>query len=352
MDRQEVRKKKKKKRRFRFIAFPIMIIALLALGYGGYLTYKLVNASNKATETLKRGDKSDLRNAGVDPSKDNFSVLIAGIDDSQHRKGAKGFVGNRTDALILATFNRDKKEVKMLSIPRDSYVDIEGHGQDKITHAHAFGGINLTVGTVENLLNVPVDYYVRLNFDAFLQIVDTLGGVDVNVKKKIVEQDSKDHAGAIKLEPGQQRLNAEQALAYARTRHADSDVDRGDRQKQIIEAIIKESTQLKSVPKYGKLIENVGDNLTTNFSFGNMIALLKYAKSIENIESLRLEGDDTRINNIYYYKLKPQSVEKVSNELKQELGYKGNDTNNQTSNTNNNGSTNNNGTSAGNTNNQ
>ncbi|MED2970932.1 LCP family protein [Fictibacillus sp. B-59209] len=327
MDRQQMRKKKKKKRRIKFIVFPLILILLGTVGFGSYLTYKLANASSKAQETLSRGDKSELRMNEVDPGKDNFSVLIAGIDDSKHRKGEKGFEGNRTDALILATFNRDQKSVKMVSIPRDSYVTIPGRiNKDKITHAHAFGGMDLTVDTVEHLFNIPVDYYVRVNFDAFLQIVDTLGGVDVDVQKKIVEQDSKDRPRAITIEPGQQRLNAEEALAYARTRHADSDIMRGDRQKQIVEAILKESTQIKSIPKYGKLIENVGDNMSTNFTFGNMLALLKYAKSVGDVESLKLEGTDARINNIYYYSLNEQSVQNVSAQLKEHLAYDGSGT--------------------------
>lgn len=322
MDRQQIRKKKKKKRRIKFIVFPMILILLGTVGFGSYLTYKLANASTKAQETLSRGKKSDLRLNEVDPAKDNFSVLIAGVDDSKHRKGKKGFEGNRTDALILATFNRDAKTVKMVSIPRDSYVQIPGRiNKDKITHAHAYGGMDLTVDTVENLFNIPVDYYVRVNFDAFLQIVDTLGGVDVDVKKKIVEQDSQDRPKAITIEPGQQRLNPEEALAYARTRHADSDIMRGDRQKQIVEAIIKESTEIKSIPKYGKLIENVGDNMSTNFTLGNMVALLKYAKSVGNIESLSLEGTDARINNIYYYSLNEQSIQNISAQLKEQLNY-------------------------------
>ncbi|SDN02709.1 transcriptional attenuator, LytR family [Fictibacillus solisalsi] len=333
MDRQQMRKKKKKKRRIKFIVFPLILILLGTVGFGSYLTYKLANASSKAQETLSRGEKSNLRLNAIDPGKDNFSVLIAGIDDSKHRKGKKGFEGNRTDALILATFNREQKSVKMVSIPRDSYVQIPGRiNKDKITHAHAFGGIDLTVDTVEHLFNLPVDYYVRVNFDAFLQIVDTLGGVDVDVKKKIVEQDSQDRPKAITIEPGKQRLNPEEALAYARTRHADSDIMRGDRQKQIVEAIIKESTQIKSIPKYGQLIENIGDNMSTNFTLGNMIALLKYAKSVNNIESLSLKGNDSRINNIYYYSLDDQSVLDISNKLKEHLDYSGTGTTDTNSN--------------------
>lgn len=121
---------------------------------------------------------------------------------------------------------------------------------DKITHAHVFGGVESTRDTVERFLNVPVDYYVKFNFESFVQIVDSLGGIDIDVPVTFTEQDSKDQAGMIHLEKGYQHLNGEQALALARTRKIDSDAMRGQRQQLVIEAIAKKRCLSNQLAKW------------------------------------------------------------------------------------------------------
>src|SRR5690625_1334326 len=146
---------------------------------------------------------------------------------------------SRTDALILATLNKDDKSVKLVSIPRDSLVYIPEVGyEDKITHAHAFGGTKATIETVENKLELPVDYYVKLNFHAFVDVVNAINGVEVDVPYEFKESDSDDKRDNIHLYPGVQNLNGEEALAFSRTRYKDSDIDRGKRQLELIDSVI------------------------------------------------------------------------------------------------------------------
>src|SRR5690625_5785080 len=167
-------------------------------------------------------EKSDLREEYVDPKFDNVSILLMGVDSSDERGDDEEA---RTDALLVATLNKDEKSVKLLSIPRDSYVYVPEVGYEtKINHAHAYGGPRATIETVENLLNIPIDYYVRVNFEAFMDVVDAVDGITVDVPYELQEQDSKDRADAIHLYPGGQKLNGEEALALARTRKKDSDV--------------------------------------------------------------------------------------------------------------------------------
>src|SRR5699024_8237394 len=134
----------------------------------------------------------------------------------------------------------------------------------KITHAHYYGGPKATVDSVEKFLNVPVDYYARVDFNAFIDVVDTLDGIEYDVPFEISEMDSNDVEGAIHLMPGEQTLNGEQALALARTRKYDSDIERGKRQQQIVKQISKKAISISSVLKLDNLIDAVGDNLTTN----------------------------------------------------------------------------------------
>lgn len=146
------------------------------------------------------------------------------------------------DALVLATFNKKENSINLVSIPRDSYVDVPYRTEkDKITHVHAKAGLDETVDTVEGLLDVPVDYYVRLDFEAFVKVVDTLGGIPFDVPYYMEESNSQDEKGSIVLQPGEQQLTGEEALAIARTRKYDNDLMRGQRQMELLDTILKET---------------------------------------------------------------------------------------------------------------
>lgn len=320
----------KKKRKFTKVLLIILVPLLLVLigmaAYASYLTSTaktVVESSQHKLDSRKFEEKSELRLQKVDPRVDNISILFLGIDDSSEHVFSDA---TRTDAMIFATFNEKGKSVKMVSIPRDSRVELVGRGRmDKITHAHAFGGLDMTVKTVEKLFELPVDYYVRLNFDAFIEIIDALGGIEIDVPFDIVEQNSHREKNTIKIKKGLQTLNGEQALAYARTRKYDGDIERGQRQQEILKAIINKGLSLRSVTKYGKVIEGIGDNLTTNMSFDEMLAFHDYAYAGKNIdvEMLTLKGKPARINRLYYYLLDDTNLEEVKTKLKQHLEYDG-----------------------------
>lgn len=319
MNRISKRRQRRRKRRNRFLIVTLVILLLGVLGtigYGAYLTNKIKDITNEPNEDLNRGEQSEKRVDEFDPKVDNFSVLFIGID--QRNLQQKGL----SDALILATFNQQDKSIEMVSIPRDSRVEIvdwRNGATDKITHAHSYGGTDMTVETVENLLDIPVDYYVELNFQAFIEVIDTLDGVTVDVPYTFSEQDSDDNQNAITIEEGVQTLNGEEALAFARTRKHDNDIKRGERQQQIIKAIAKKGVSPSALPKYGQLIDDVGENMKTNVTFDMIRRLATYVGSIQNIKTHTLEGSNSIINNIFYYKLDESSVENVSNTLKNNL---------------------------------
>ncbi|WLD92986.1 LCP family protein [Alkalihalobacillus sp. AL-G] len=317
MDRIENRRQLKKRRRRRvlLILLPILAILLTAGCYGTYLTYKLANATSNSHQALDRGVKSVKRIEPVDPKKDNISILFVGVDD--RNPDERG----RSDVLILATFNKEDKSIKMVSLPRDSRVEIPDHGRDKINHAHAFGGMDLTVKTVENLFDIPVDYYAKFNFNAFIEVINALDGVRVNVPFTFSVQNSQDEHNAITLEKGYQTLSGEEALGFVRMRKQDprGDIGRGERQQQVIKAIIKKGASLSSITKYDDVIESIGDNLTTNLTFGNLVALQKYSGSLRSVETVKLEGYDDWTDYGYYYGLNEESINAVSLELKEHL---------------------------------
>ncbi len=318
----------KKTSKKRIILWSFLVLFLLAAGatagYGMYLTDKAKTVTDQAQQELNRGDKSKKRDEVVDPNYDNISILFLGIDDSDVRN----IENARSDAMILATLNEKEKSIKLVSIPRDSYVDIPSKGfKDKITHAHAFGGVDLAVSTVENMFNIPVDYYVRLNFNAFIETVNALGGIEYDVPFTLSEKNSNDIAGAIKLEKGKQHLNGEEALALARSRQYDDDMARGQRQMELMKAIFEEASKTKSIGKYGSLIDSIGKNMKTNMEFEEMVSLHDYVLRRDNVEidTMQLNGNHAYIDDIYYYRLKDQSVTDIKSKLQVHLDLENGD---------------------------
>ncbi|WJE71588.1 LCP family protein [Bacillus albus] len=333
-------KPKKSKKKTKIIISVILFFLIVGGGYTWFLVNKASSAVRNAAHDLARGDKSDLRDKAVKPITNNVSVLIMGVDESDVR--GKEYGGAiRTDALLLATFNKDSKTVKLLSIPRDTYtyIPIEKK-KDKITHAHAFGsakngkngGPQASIDAVEKLMNVPVDYFVKFNFKSFIKIVDDLGGVEVDVPVEFTEQDSNDNAEAIHLEKGVQKLNGEEALALARTRHIDSDAMRGQRQQLVIEAILHKLTSVGSVTKVGNIIDDINGQFVTNLTFDDMLSFYKYGSDSE-IEKLQIQGDDCYMEKgddtcsksagggrTYYYNPDKKELAKVTNDLRAHLG--------------------------------
>ncbi|MGH0882387.1 LytR family transcriptional regulator [Bacillus cereus] len=331
---------KKNKKKIKVIISAILFVLLIGGGYTWFLVNKASSAVRNAAHDLARGDKSDLRDRAVKPITNNVSVLVMGVDESDVR-GKEYGEAIRTDALLLATFNKDSKTVKLLSIPRDTYtyIPIEKK-KDKITHAHAFGsaknrkngGPQASIDAVEKLMNVPVDYFVKFNFKSFIKIVDDLGGIEVDVPVEFTEQDSNDNAEAIHLEKGVQKLNGEEALALARTRHIDSDAMRGQRQQLVIEAILKKLTSVGSVTKVGNIIDDINGQFVTNLTFDDMLSFYKYGSDSE-IEKLQIQGDDCYMEKgddtcsksagggrTYYYNPDKKELAKVTNDLRTHLG--------------------------------
>jgi polyisoprenyl-teichoic acid--peptidoglycan teichoic acid transferase len=315
--RRVARRKKRRRRVLFFLIVPMLLIAFSAAGYGAYLYKKAETVFSSSYKDDGR-EKSDKRENVVDPKDDNVSVLFIGVDGSESRDyGEK----TRSDALMLATLNEKKKTVKLVSIPRDSYVYVpEVEYETKINHAHYFGGPKATIETVEETLNVPVDYYVKMNFYAFMDVIDALNGISVEVPYEMYEKDAEDNHDAIHLLPGKQKLNGEEALALARTRKLDNDVERGKRQQEIIKAIMKKAISANSISKYDDIIEAIGSNMETNMTFEEMKSLVSYGTNGSlDVETLSLEGQDMYIDGTYYWELQTDSVDEISEELQKHL---------------------------------
>lgn len=311
-------RKKKLRRRILFVLIPVLIAFLSIVGYGAYLYTKADTVMSESYVEVER-EKSPLRDAEIDPSIDNVSVLIMGVDSNDHRDNAENA---RTDVLMVATFNKDSKSINIVSIPRDSLVYIPEVGyEDKINHAHYFGGTEATIETIENLLDIPIDYYVKLNFHAFVDVVDALNGITVDVPYEFQESNSMDKRDSIHLFPGVQNVNGEEALALARTRKLDNDIERGKRQQEIIKSVIEKATSVNSILNYDDLLVALGDNLVTNMTFSDIKTFISLATSGDKLEvdTLTLEGADYKPAGVYYWALDHQALEETKMLLKDHL---------------------------------
>lgn len=322
--KKRVKKKRRKKRLLLTVVFSLLILFLI----GGGWVFKIFNQVNQAVENSFESDGreagSELREFEVNPSKDNVSVLFIGVDHSEHRANENYAL---SDALILATLNIEENSVKLLSIPRDSLVYIpaatepgyRGSEMDKITHAHAYGGPRATIDAIEHLLEVPVDYFVRMNFHAFVDVVDALGGIQFDVPYEFRESDSDDRGKAIHLLPGVQNINGEEALALARTRYKDNDIQRGKRQQELMEAILKKTVSIGSISRISSVIDAVEDNIMQNIG-DDMLGFASYAISGDlDLEMVNLEGTDLWTD-LYYYQINDESLREVQQTLQLHLG--------------------------------
>ncbi|TFJ90259.1 LCP family protein [Lentibacillus salicampi] len=314
----------KKKKWTLIIVIPLVLIIIVAGSYAIYLYNKTEDMVSDSQEKVGReNETSDLREEAVDPVEDNVSVLFIGVDNSEFRDEK----ASRSDALILGTFNKQNSSVKLLSIPRDSYVYVPKVDRNtKINHAHFFGGPKATIETVENFLHVPVDYYAKVNFEGFIEVVDSLGGISYDVPYEIWESDSDDDKNSIHLMPGEQQLNGEQALALARTRKYDNDVERGKRQQEILRTIVNKATAASSILKLGETVDAIGNNMTTSLSFGDMKDFLAYGLD-ENIsiETVNLDGSGGYMDDgLWYFQVDEESKHDIQTDLRNHLDLKEN----------------------------
>lgn len=262
-----------------------------------------------------------------------FSVLLMGVDSE--KDGLTSSTASNGDALILVTFNPSTSNITMVSIPRDSYVPImcfDNKIENKITHA-AWKGTDCMLDTIENFLNVPIDYYVKINFKGVVGLVDALGGITVDVPKKLCTGDSDRGFNVVCVEPGIRRLNGEQALVLTRNRHqlAGGDLDREQNQQLVIKGILEEFKNIRSIDQITNILNSISRNIDTNFTTDQLLSFYNLGKELLltngdiKISSLLLQGNGQMIYDenmglvLWDYILNPDSVNAISNEMKYNL---------------------------------
>lgn len=241
-----IRRKRKLKSKLRLVIFLLLMIGLFAGGFAAANNYLWPLFTGKDNMAGDEGDDQITKLPSI-------NVLMMAVDE---RDGDKSLL---TDTMILANINNKDNRISLLSIPRDTKVNLPGHGVNKINAASVYGGPEMAMETVSELVGMPVDYYILTNFNGFKDIVDALGGVTIDVEKDMNHHENA-YGGAydIHLTEGVQKLDGEHALMYVRYRSDElGDITRTQRQQKLLAAIADEAMKPQSITKLHKLIPQI-----------------------------------------------------------------------------------------------
>lgn len=208
----------------------------------------------------------------------------------------------RADTIILISLDIDTNEASLVFLPRDTYVDSPKRDFTKLNSSHVYGGIELTQKTIEDLLDINIDYYLETNFNGFEKIIDKIGGVEIEIAHKL---NYVDKAGGlyINIPAGQQNLKGEEALQYVRYRDFRGDIGRIERQQKFIDAVLRKVLSPKIVTKIPGIIKEVNNAINTNIPLKDISPFISTAKEInlDKIETKMLPGEAKYINDISYW---------------------------------------------------
>lgn len=235
---------------------------------------------------------------GMLVAKDKATVMIMGVDEREDDVG-------RSDTLMIATLDPEKNQAAILSVPRDTRVKIRGYGFDKINAAYAYGGRKLTQETIENLLNTHIDHYIKINIHGFTKIIDALGGIDIDVEKRMYYEDPWDDDGGlyIDLQPGMQHMDGKTAITYVRYRDEEGDIGRIKRQQNFMKAVMDKLVSPTIIPKLPSIVSAVSESIETDMSVSEILSFLgTLQEAKENgLKSDMVPGKPVYIDGISYW---------------------------------------------------
>jgi len=287
----QVLRKKKKRWKLRSGAKIFLFCVLLCAAFG-YVGFSL--ADNWLNEGLGIAASEQPNEDGmlVDEGPKTLSLLLMGVDRRDEE-------ASRADTIIVAFIDTDTKKVNLLSIPRDTYVSVPGHGETKVNHAHAYGGADLMAETISEFLGVPINKYVELDFEGFKNIIDILGGVTIDVEERMYRPSE-----GIDLYPGKgQHLDGDKSLQFVRYRGKMGDIGRIENQQKFLKTLADQAISLGTVVKLPSLIKEVMDSTETNLTLKEMLGLAKIAQGAREgqIATATLPGEPVYINGVSYW---------------------------------------------------
>lgn len=273
-----VRRRKRKRNKMRlFMRISVVIVAILlivVLASAGVMWAMIAGNVQKGEEL-----SGDMQVNSALPTKGVQNIALFGLDTRQNNE--KG----HSDAIVIVSIDRTHNKIKMTSLARDSLVEIEDQGRTKLTNAFWRGGVNLAVKTINQRFGMNIQDYAYVNFFEFADIIDFLGGVDVDVSADEMRVMNKHYVSWIQsygidcpriTQTGRQRLNGGQALAYARNRYTGTDIDRGNRQKEVLTAMFD---KVKDLPltQFPGLVSKILGMCHTNMGSSELMSIATWA---------------------------------------------------------------------------
>ncbi|HEM5649952.1 TPA: LCP family protein [Streptococcus suis] len=313
----------------------LMSLAIVGLTLGAGLIYgaSLLNFSTDAiSKTFKQlnGEEEITPIDATEP----LTILLMGVDMDQATRGGD-WEGGRSDSMILVTVNPKTKETNMMSLTRDIMVEIaEANGEssgtvEKLNHSYSYGQAPMAIATIEKMMDINIDRYIEINMDGLVELVDAVGGIEVNNTLGFpISISEHEPAYTSIVQPGKQLVNGDQALVYARMRYDDpeGDIGRQRRQREVIMAIIKKLLQLDGLTQYKKILTAISNNMRTNIEISpaTIPSLLGYKDSVSKLNSYQLRGVDQMVDEIYYQLPTSEHLLEMQNILKQSIGLEEN----------------------------
>ena len=266
-------KQKKGLKIFGIIVLILIIILALIIG----LTYWYVNSKLSKMQQVEINEQDLDVSVQAEENLANYrNIAIFGIDSREDTYSK----GNRSDCIIIASINNETKEVKLVSVYRDTYVDIEGHGLDKITHAYSYGEAPLAISTLNRNLDLNIKEFITVNFDAVKEIIDSIGGVAMSITSEEVP-----HIKGL-TQAGTYNLTGEQALAYARIRYATGgDYKRTERMRDVLTAVVNK-VKTFNISQLNTLVDTVLPKIYTNITANEIFSLMPSATSFKITDSI------------------------------------------------------------------
>lgn len=322
--------KYRKKSKFRFLKYiGISLLFVLAIIVPAFISHTIFT-TKQSVDNMYNPSKAitnvnKIETLEADGSKTRIGILLIGLDNDSER----GLGSTRSDSLIYLAYDGENKKINMVSLPRDIYTEIyDGDGnvvnQSKINSAYTLNEVDSTIETVANYLDLPIDYYATVNFISFKQIIDSVGGIDVNVPYDINSEYAKDNSGTLLIPEGNQHLNGEQALIFSRIRKADDDIQRGNRQQEVIKATIKSALSINSITKYQEILNAVDGNVETNLTFSNLTSLAGNMLNGFDIQSNIYDWEGGFVGEESVVYIKQESYTTIRNDMLKSLGLDAN----------------------------
>ncbi|WIV10621.1 LCP family protein [Proteiniborus sp. MB09-C3] len=291
--------------------FMVAFLVFLVI-FGGIITFVLKDDNSK--NTLVSNISGLIKG---DDSKKDITFLLLGIDSKDVTKAK----GQRTDTMMLCKYDDTTGKVSILSIPRDTMATIRGRkNKEKINHAHAYGGPELSVKAVKDLLGIELDYYVRVDYKIVEDVVELIGGVEVDVPMDMKYSDpTADPPLKINLKKGKQTLNGNESLQFLRYRkgYADQDLGRIGAQQQFMSSAIKKALNPLNIIKLPQFVETYIKNVDTNIPLDTIAKFALKAKNVdtENMEMATLPGEAKYISGVWYFVHNKEKTQETVNSM-------------------------------------